>query len=63
MSVPATGTLMVGAWKPKSIRLTLTGIESFWSYAKFRLIKLHGVRPEFFFLHLKESEWRWRGRP
>jgi len=39
------------------------GIESFWSYAKFRFIKLRDVRPEFFFLHLKESEWRgsrWR---
>jgi transposase len=36
------------------------GIESFWSYAKFRFVKLRGVRPEFFFLHLKESEWRWR---
>ena len=36
----------------------VNGIESFWSYAKFRFIKLRGVRPKFFFLHLKESEWR-----
>lgn len=35
------------------------GIQSFWSYAKFRFIKLRGVRPEFFFFHLKESERRW----
>ena len=27
----------------------VNGIESFWSYAKFRFIKLRGVRPEFFF--------------
>jgi transposase len=40
----------------------VNGIESFWSYAKFRFIKLRGVRPEFFFLHLKESEWRWNHR-
>jgi hypothetical protein len=38
----------------------VNGIESFWSYTKFRFIKLRGVRPKFFFLHLKESEWRWR---
>jgi transposase len=40
----------------------VNGIESFWSYAKFRFIKLRGVLPEFFFLHLKESEWRWNHR-
>src|SRR5450432_924270 len=40
----------------------VNGIESFWSYAKFRFLKLRGVRPEFFFLHLKESEWRWNHR-
>jgi len=40
----------------------VNGIESFWIYAKFRFIKLRGVRREFFFLHLKESEWRWNHR-
>ena len=40
----------------------VNGIESFWSYAKFRFIKLRGVRREFFFLHLNESEWRWNHR-
>ena len=40
----------------------VNGIESFWSYAKFRFIKLRGVRKEFFLLHLKESEWRWNHR-
>jgi transposase-like protein len=40
----------------------VNGIESFWSYTKFRFLKLRGVRREFFFLHLKESEWRWNHR-
>jgi transposase len=40
----------------------VNGIECFWSYAMFRFIKLRGFRPEFFFLHLKKSEWRWNYR-
>lgn len=40
----------------------INGIESFWSYAKFRMIKLRGVRIDKFFLHLKECEWRWNQR-
>jgi transposase len=40
----------------------VNGIESFWSFAKLRLAKLHGIRAEYFFLHLKESEWRWNHR-
>ena len=40
----------------------VNGIESFWSYAKFRFIKQRGVRQDFFLLHLKESEWRWNHR-
>ena len=40
----------------------INGIESFWSFAKFRFIKLRGVRRAFFLLHLKESEWRWNHR-
>ena len=37
----------------------VNGIESFWSFTKLRLAKLRGIRPQYFFLHLKESEWRW----
>ena len=40
----------------------INGIESFWSFAKFRFTKLRGVRKDFFLLHLKESEWRWNHR-
>ncbi len=40
----------------------VNGIESFWSFAKFRMAKLRGVRREKFLLHLKECEWRWNHR-
>jgi len=40
----------------------VNGIESFWSYAKFRMAKLRGVRKEKFLIHLKESEWRFNHR-
>ena len=40
----------------------VNGIESFWSYAKFRFSKLRGVRKEYFLLHLKECEWRFNHR-
>jgi len=40
----------------------VNGIESFWSYAKFRFTKLRGVRKEKFLLHLKECEWRFNHR-
>ena len=40
----------------------INGIESFWSFAKLRLAKLKGVRWEFFYDHLKETEWRFNHR-
>src|SRR5450432_4251524 len=40
----------------------VNGIESFWSFTKLRLAKLHGIRPLCFPLHLKESEWRFNHR-
>ena len=40
----------------------VNGIESFWSYAKFRFLKLRGVRIYRFLLHLKECEWRFNHR-
>ena len=36
----------------------VNGIESFWSYVKFRMIKLRGVRKDKFIVHLMESAWR-----
>lgn len=36
----------------------INGIESFWSFAKRRLSKFHGVPKHTFYMHLKECEWR-----
>ncbi len=40
----------------------INGIESFWSFCKRRLAKFNGVS-EYFDLHLKECEWRWKKEP
>jgi transposase len=40
----------------------INGIESFWSMAKRRLQKFNGVPNRTFYLHLKESEWRFNNR-
>jgi len=40
----------------------INGIESFWSFAKNRLIKFHGVKRDTFYLHLKECEFRFNYR-
>ena len=37
-------------------------IESFWSFAKARLAKLHGVRRDRFLIHFKDCEWRFDHR-
>ncbi len=36
----------------------INGIESFWSFAKNRIIKFHGVSKPNFYFHLKECEFR-----
>ncbi len=38
------------------------GIESFWSYAKIRLVKFRGIKKDSFYLHLKECEFRFNHR-
>jgi transposase len=40
----------------------INGIESFWSYAKIRLVKFHGMDKRTFNLHLKEGEFRFNNR-
>ena len=40
----------------------INGIESFWGYAKHRLAQFKGIRQEKFFLHLKETEFRFNHR-
>ena len=39
-------------------RSHINGIESFWAYAKHRLTKFKGVARRTFYLHLKETEFR-----
>lgn len=40
----------------------VNGIESFWSFAKRRLAKFNGLTDDHFFLHLKETEFRFNCR-
>ena len=40
----------------------INGIESFWSFAKSRLHKFNGIPKSTFYLHLKESEFRFNYR-
>jgi len=40
----------------------INGIESFWSFAKTRLMKFYGMSSNTFYLHLKESEFRFNNR-
>ena len=40
----------------------INGIESFWGYAKTRLAKFRGIHRNLFYLHLKESEFRFNYR-
>lgn len=37
----------------------INGIENFWSFARQRLAKFHGLSRKNFYLHLKESEFRY----
>ena len=43
-------------------RSHINGIESFWSFAKRRLAKFNGIATEVFYLHLKETEFRFNYR-
>ncbi|SMN00392.1 Mobile element protein [uncultured Candidatus Thioglobus sp.] len=40
----------------------INGIESFWGYAKTRLVKFKGMSKDMFELHLKECEFRFNNR-
>ena len=43
-------------------KVYINGLEGFWSWAKERLIKHHGVSKEHFSLYLKELEFRYNNR-
>ena len=40
----------------------INGIESFWAYAKTRLVRFRGLHKHTFLLHLKETEFRFNYR-
>jgi len=40
----------------------INGVESFWGYAKNRLIKFNGIPKDKFYLYLKETEFRFNHR-
>lgn len=44
------------------VKSHINGIESFWSSAKRRLQKFHGIPKSTFILHLKECEFRFNNR-
>ena len=50
-----------GKWF-SSGKVYINGLEGFWSYAKERLIKYHGVSKTNFPLYLKEMEFRYNNR-
>jgi transposase len=43
-------------------KVYINGIEGFWSFAKERLMKYHGINPVKFSLYLKELEFRYNDR-
>lgn len=43
-------------------RRHINGLEGFWSFAKERLLKYHGVSRNHFYLYLKEMEFRYNYR-
>jgi len=43
-------------------RRHINGLEGFWSFAKERLLKYHGVSKSNFLLYLKELEFRYNNR-
>ncbi len=48
--------------KFKEGKVYINGVEGFWSFAKERLIKHHGISQHKFILYLKEMEWRYNNR-
>ena len=43
-------------------KVYINGIEGFWSFAKERMAKHHGVSPDKFLIYIKEMEWRYNNR-
>ncbi|MBI4136895.1 IS1595 family transposase [Candidatus Roizmanbacteria bacterium] len=43
-------------------RVHINGLEGFWSFAKERMLKYHGISKKHFYLYLKELEFRYNHR-
>ncbi len=43
-------------------KVYINGVEGFWSFAKERLIKHHGISRHKFLYYIKEMEWRYNNR-
>jgi transposase len=49
-------------FKFKQGKVCINGVEGFWSFAKERLIKHHGISKNKFLFYIKEMEWRYNNR-
>jgi len=49
-------------YKFKQGKVYINRIEGFWSFAKERLIKHHGISRKKFLYYIKEMEWRYNNR-
>lgn len=49
-------------YKFKQGKVYINGIEGFWSFAKERLMKHHGISKEKFLYYINEMEWRYNNR-
>jgi transposase len=49
-------------YKFKQGKVYINGIEGFWSFAKEKLMKHHGISKEKFLYYIKEMEWRYNKR-
>jgi transposase len=49
-------------FKSKQGKVYINGVEGFWSFAKERLIKHHGISKEKILYYIKEMEWRYNNR-
>jgi hypothetical protein len=52
----------LGYLRGKDGKVYINGIEGFWSYAKERLLKFHGVSRKYFVYYLKALEFRYNFR-
>jgi transposase len=49
-------------YKFKQGKVCINGVEGFWSFAKERLIKHHGISKEKFPIYIKDMEWRYNNK-